>query len=135
MSTFSGKCLCGEISYATDSDAKMIANCHCTDCRTATGSAYATLAFFPASDVVINGTPQTYSHVVDSGNTLTKHFCSTCGSQMFGENSAREGMIAIRAGSVEQSDAIKPAFNVYVSSKIGSTPLDPDLPAHDKMPG
>ena len=130
-----GKCLCGEISYNTDADAVMTANCHCTDCRAATGAAYATMAFVKRDDLTINGTLRSYQHMSDAGSTMTKHFCGNCGSQMFTENTSKAGMMGVRIGHIEQANELQPAFNVYCSSKIASTPLNPDLPAHDKMPG
>ena len=60
--------------------------------------------------------------------------CPNCGSQLFVENSAREGMIGIRAGTIDQTDLIQPARNVYVSSKIPSTLIDLNLPASNRMP-
>ena len=135
MPTLSGKCLCGAVTYSTDAEPMMTANCHCTDCRTATGAAYATMAFVKRDNVQISGELKSFEHAADSGSTMVKQFCPNCGSQMFTANSARDGVVGIRVGSIQQTDAVKPAFNVFCSSKIASTPLDPALPAHDKMPG
>jgi hypothetical protein len=33
MAEITGKCLCGDISFSGDVDIKMMANCHCKDCR------------------------------------------------------------------------------------------------------
>jgi hypothetical protein len=134
MAVISGKCLCGAVTYEADVEPMVTANCHCTDCRGATGAAYSTISFFKSADVTISGETKTYEHTADSGHHMTKHFCPNCGSQLFGVNSAREGMIGIRAGTIEQTDLVKPARNVYVSSKIASTPLDLELPASEKMP-
>ena len=53
MVTFSGKCLCGSVSYESDSEPAFTANCHCADCRAATGAAYSTISFFQAGDLKI----------------------------------------------------------------------------------
>ncbi|MBT6096730.1 MAG: GFA family protein [Rhodospirillaceae bacterium] len=134
MATISGKCLCGGISYESDNEPMFTANCHCSDCRAATGAAYSTLSFFKSDDVKISGETKSYQHVADSGSQMIKRFCPNCGSQLFGENSAREGMISVRAGTIDQVEMVKPARNVYCGSKIPSTPLDPELPASEKMP-
>jgi len=134
MAKITGHCLCGAVSYESDAEPMFTANCHCSDCRAATGSTYTTLSFFKADDVRITGETASYQHQADSGNTMTKRFCPNCGSPLFGENSGREGMISVRAGTIDQVELVKPARNVYVSSKIPSTPLDPDLPASAKMP-
>ncbi len=135
MPIISGKCLCGAVSYSADTEIKMMANCHCSDCRTATGAAFGTLLFISADDLQVNGAPKVFKHTADSGAAMEKHFCADCGTQLFGKNSNREGMMSIRAGHVEQSNLVKPAVNVYLSSKIPSTPIDPGLQGFDKMPG
>lgn len=134
MTTLSGCCLCGAVSFQGDCDIKIIANCHCTDCRSVTGAAYATLVMVPEEDVKITGEVRAYNHTSDAGSAMTKLFCPTCGSQMFSKNSAREGLIAVRAGVVDQKAAVQPAFNVYCDSAIPSTPMNPELPAFPKMP-
>lgn len=135
MTKISGKCLCGNIEFSADTEIKMMANCHCSDCRTATGAAYGTLLFIAEDELKIKGTPKVFNHTADSGAKMEKLFCPDCGSQLFGRNSGRAGVVSVRAGAIEQTDVVKPAVNVYLSSKIESTPVDPDLKGFDKMPG
>ena len=135
MTKLTGQCLCGNVKFEADGEPSIVANCHCTDCQQASGSPYATLIFMEREDVKVTGKVSTFSHKVSSGNELTKHFCPTCGSQMFASNEARPTSIGLRGGTVNEKEHVKPQFNVYTSSKIDSTPLDPDLPAFDKMPG
>lgn len=135
MTKITGKCLCGNIAFSADSEIKLMANCHCSDCRAATGAAYGTLVFVEADALQVNGSPKVFNHTSDSGSAMEKHFCPDCGSQLFGKNSNRPNMVSVRAGVIDQTDLIKPAVNVYVSSKIPSTPIDPDLKAFEKMPG
>jgi hypothetical protein len=135
MTKISGKCLCGAVSFNGDVDIKMMANCHCKDCRAATGAAYGTLVFIDPNEIDISGEPKIFKHTADSGANMEKHFCPNCGSQMFGKNSNRPGMISIRAGILDQTDVVKPAVNVYMQSRIASTPIDPNLKAFERMPG
>lgn len=135
MTKLTGKCLCGKITFIADTDIKMMANCHCSDCRAATGAAYGTLVFVAADSLKVSGTPKVFRHKSDSGSDMEKHFCPDCGSQLFGKNSNRAGMVSLRAGVLDQTDLIKPTVNVYLSSKIASTPVDPALKGFEKMPG
>jgi len=135
MTKITGKCLCGNVTFSADTDIKMMANCHCDDCRAATGAAFGTLLFVDEAAVEISGSPKVFSHTADSGAAMEKVFCSNCGSQMFGRNSNRQGMLTVRAGVVDQKELVKPGVNVYLSSKIPSTPVDPDLKGFEKMPG
>jgi len=134
MTTLSGQCLCGDVKYSAEGDIMMQGNCHCTDCRQSSGSAFATLVFMKEDEISITGELKTFDHVVDSGNTLTKHFCPKCGSQMFTGNKARANTLGIRAGTLDDDTEVKPQFNVYAGSKMGCTHLDPSIPAFDKMP-
>ena len=135
MTTLTGQCLCGQVSFKAEGDITMQGNCHCTDCQQVSGSAYATLVFMRKDNVEITGETKRYAHEVDSGNTLSKDFCPNCGSQMFGGNAARPGSIAIKAGCIDQKSEIKPQFNVYTGSKIPCTLMDEGIPGFDKMPG
>ena len=54
---------------------------------------------------------------------------------MFTQNSAREGMLGLRAGLINETAEFTPKVNVYTSSKMEATILDDSLKAFDKMPG
>lgn len=135
MTKLTGQCLCGAISFEADGDVPVMANCHCTACRQSTGSAYAALMFMKEDDVKITGTPKTFQHTSDAGSTMTKHFCENCGSPMFTQNSNRQGMIGLRAGTINEQQEFAPKANVYTSSAMSATILDENLPAFPKMPG
>ena len=135
MTKLTGQCLCGAIAFEADGEVPVMANCHCTDCRKATGSAYAALMFMKEGDVKITGTTKTFQHNSDAGSTMTKHFCENCGSPMFTQNSNRPGMIGLRAGTINEQQEFTPKANVYTSSVMAATILDETLPAFPKMPG
>ena len=134
MCIFSGNCLCGKVSYKCYVEPKYIFNCHCEDCRRATGSVFGTNLFVLEDEVKISGTLSTYSHKSDGGSTMTKMFCSNCGSLMFGRNSAKKNIMSIRAGTVIQLDLIKPEINLFMDSKVPSTSIDENIKKASRMP-
>ena len=134
MSVFSGKCLCGNVSYQCHSEPKAVFNCHCEDCRRATGSVFGTNLFVPEAKVEISGEVSSYSHISDSGSTMTKRFCSNCGSLLFGSNSAKPNVVSIRAGTVDQLALIKPQINLFMDKKVPSTSIDENLEQASRMP-
>ena len=134
MSVFSGKCLCGNVSYQCHSEPKAVFNCHCEDCRRATGSVFGTNLFVPEAKVEISGAVSSYSHISDSGSTMTKRFCSNCGSLLFGSNSAKPNVVSIRAGTVDQLALIKPQINLFMDKKVPSTSIDENLEQASRMP-
>ncbi|MEI9901575.1 MAG: GFA family protein [Hyphomicrobium sp.] len=46
---------------------------------------------FHQQDVTFKGETRSYAVTADSGNTITRHFCPTCGSRLYIESSARPG--------------------------------------------
>ena len=134
MSIFTGSCLCGSVNYKSNSDPLVIQNCHCDQCRKATGSVYLTNLFIKEENFEITGEVNNYTHLSDAGNNMTKYFCPKCGSQVFGKNSGRTGIITIRAGTVNEKDIIKPIRNLFLKSKVPSTPIDSNLEACEGMP-
>ena len=134
MSVFSGKCLCGNVTYKCHAEPTVIFNCHCEDCRRATGSVFGTNFFVPEDELEIFGEVSSYSHTSDSGSTMTKRFCPNCGSLLFGNNSAKSNVVSIRAGTVDQLDLIKPVVNVFMDSKVSSTSIDKNLKQASRMP-
>jgi hypothetical protein len=134
MSVFSGKCLCGNVSYQCHSEPKAVFNCHCEDCRRATGSVFGTNLFVPEAKVEISGEVSSYSHISDSGSTMTKRFCPNCGSLLFGSNTAKPNVVSIRAGTVDQLALIKPQINLFMDKKVPSTSIDENLEQASRMP-
>ena len=134
MSIFTGSCLCGSVNYKSNSDPLVIQNCHCDQCRKATGSVYLTNLFIKEENFEITGEVNNYTHLSDAGNNMTKYFCPNCGSQVFGKNSGRPGIITIRAGTVNEKDIIKPTRNLFLKSKVPSTPINSNLEACEGMP-
>ena len=135
MPELSGSCLCGAVKYNGNTDVKMVINCHCTDCQKVTGSVYGTMLFVSENDIEVTGEVSEFSHPADSGNTLTKIFCNQCGSQVMGKNTMREGVIGLRAGTLDQKDLIAPQMNIFCDSAVSSTSMDGTLKKAARMPG
>ena len=134
MSEFTGSCHCGEISYTFKGEILRQINCHCKNCRKSSGGPYLADIFVSEGNLLIKGAPMEYQHLADSGNQMTKKFCGNCGAQMFSLGSGRPGTVSIRGGTIDDLEIIQPAINIFVSSKIPSTPLDESLATYDKMP-
>ena len=130
---FRGQCLCGAVTFESSSDPMFQANCHCDDCRRSGGSVYASFAFVDETNLKISGKTKTYESLSDAGNTMTRHFCSTCGSHVYHSNSKAPSRLGIRVGLIESADWFQPQANVYASRRLPSTPIDPDITAFEKM--
>ena len=50
---YNGHCACGAVTYGFDTEPTFIANCHCTDCKRASGGEMATIALVPDTDFTV----------------------------------------------------------------------------------
>ena len=133
MSILSEKCLCNKVTYSCNTEPIAIFNCHCNDCRKATGSVFGTNLFFSENYVEINGKLSSFKHISDSGSTMTKFFCPCCGYLLFGKNSLKN-VISIRAGTIDQINKIKSTINIFMDSKVTSIIIDKKLKQPNRMP-
>jgi hypothetical protein len=116
-----GHCVCGAVSYTIYSKPIRMAQCHCKDCQRASGTGHTSLAFFKQDDV-------------DSGNINTKHFCPTCGSRVYGENSGRPGVVGIAVGCLDKNDWFSPQAVVYTKGRAAWDKTPEDVPNFERMP-
>ena len=95
-----GGCMCGAIRYVLKGAPEVVYYCHCNDCKRSTGSAFHVGLVMRTDHVEIVGdTLKGYTKLSDSGNHMTRLFCSKCGSPLFTKDSAAPENIVIKAGS------------------------------------
>ena len=112
-----GKCLCGACSYEIEGDPIIVAICHCTDCQRLTGAGHSTGAMFAESGIRIFGGPASYVLRSEAGNTVTRLFCKTCGSPLFGKNSGMPGVMTVSMGTLDSSDGMLPQVEIFVRTR------------------
>ena len=132
--SISGKCLCGAVSYTCSIPPVFSGNCHCNDCKKTSGSGYATAMFFPEDSVSISGKVKYFESKGSSGKMVKRGFCPTCGSQMFGIPEVMPGMLAIRAGSLENLSDYEPQMDIYTSHSTVWDVMAEGLPKFPEMP-
>ncbi len=132
---FTGRCMCGAVTFESSSEAIFQANCHCDDCRRTGGGAFASFAFVPPEALSVKGETTSYHHVSDRGSEMTKTFCPNCGAPLFTANNSRPERWGVRVGAIDDASWFQPQVNVYASRKLPSTPMDEEVQAFDEMPG
>ncbi len=129
-----GQCLCGEVKFTISSKPLRMAQCHCEDCKKITGTGHVSIAFFKKNQVDIKGETKGYASATDSGSTITRNFCPTCGSRLFGCNSKSEDIIGVSIGTLENSSWFKPDVIVYNKRKPDWDFMDDSVPTFEGMP-
>ncbi|MDR2012736.1 MAG: GFA family protein [Rhodanobacter sp.] len=130
----SGSCLCGAVTYACSSPAVLSGNCHCLDCKKASGSGYVPVFFVAENAITIRGEVKWYEHAGASGKPVRRGFCPHCGSQMFGKPAAMPKLIGVRAGSLDDPAQYEPQVDIYTSRAPTWDCMDPALPKFAEMP-
>ncbi|WP_428354346.1 GFA family protein [Methyloprofundus sp.] len=130
----SGQCLCGKISYTISAPPRVMSQCHCDDCRKATGTGHASNAFFKRNQVHIKGAPRSYASTADSGSPVTRYFCPDCGTPLFGELGSLKNVLAVAVGSMDDSSWFKPTAIVYHKSKPDWDFMDNSIAVYEAMP-
>jgi hypothetical protein len=129
-----GGCRCTSVTLTIANRPKMMVQCHCLDCQAFTGAGHSSLAYFDVDDVDISGETVDYSVIADSGAEMTRAFCATCGSRLFGSNSERPDLLAVNIGCLENSDWFKPQAVLYTSRRNDWDITSDDIAQFEKMP-
>jgi len=102
MSTRFGKCLCGAVRFRLSAEPLATRICWCRDCQHLAANGTVNI-MVPTAALDIDGPTSEYTSTADSGNTMRRRFCPTCGSSLFANSSARPQFTVVRVGALERS--------------------------------
>jgi hypothetical protein len=112
-----GGCSCGAIRYEIASLPLLLYTCNCTDCQTASGSAFALNMPVSAKDFrILQGEPKGWRHVSPSGAAVISWFCGDCGGRLYGDRAGREQIVNIRGGTLDDTSWLVPVMHMYMKS-------------------
>ncbi|MFM5949209.1 MAG: GFA family protein [Novosphingobium sp.] len=132
-----GHCLCGAIAFSIAAEPIAARMCWCRDCQYIASGSPTVNVLFPEAAVTYSGEMTTLRLVANSGNTVERGFCPTCGAQMYSRTVVPAGTqpMRIRAGTLDNPGLIAPSAHIWVDSAPAWAVLDPTLPMHRKGPG
>jgi len=135
MTSTTGGCLCGNVRYECSAEPTLMGNCHCRDCQRATGSAFFPFVVIPAAAFSLTqGEPKYHIAKSDSGNTVTRGFCSECGSFLFAKLSALPEIVSLTAANLDDPSRFKPSMDIFVSSAQPWDHMNPEVPKLPRGP-
>lgn len=130
-----GRCRCGAVAYSVALEAlPPTYACHCLDCQTWSGSAFALHALLPASLIEIAG--ETAEYVSSAGEAMvSRHwFCPLCATRIANENGAVPGMLILRAGTLERSGELAPVAHIWTRRKQPWIAIPPSIATFEESP-
>jgi hypothetical protein len=128
MTTRRAACCCGQLYLTIEGEPSRISMCHCLECQRRTGAVISNQARFRREQITINGKATTWVRTAESGNTLTFHFCPTCGSTVYWENEGFPGIVAVAIGNFADPHFPAPTIAVWEESRHSWVSLPPDIP-------
>ena len=128
MSFVTGHCLCGQITVSVPKavfeapDKNCV--CHCKNCRQSSGSLASMNLMVSESDTRITGRPKIYQDQnTDSGATIQRAFCDSCGSPIYGASPNVSGIKFIKLGLFDEIP--KPSMELYCKTRPSwNKPID-----------
>lgn len=74
----------------------------------------------PAAQLSVTGTPKEYTSTANSGNPVTSHFCGNCGTTLWRDGPATQGMTYVKGGMLDGVAAagVKPMAEIFTRSRL-----------------
>jgi len=112
-----GGCSCGAIRYEIASFPLLLYTCNCTDCQTASGSAFALNMPVLTKDFhVLQGEPKGWHHTSPTGVAVISWFCGDCGGRLHGDRAGRAEIVNVRAGTLDDTSWLVPVAHMFMKS-------------------
>ncbi len=128
---YNGSCLCGVIKLKISGKIQDIVHCHCSQCRKAQGSAFATNGNVDINDVVfLSGEDNLTSYESTPGQT--KYFCKTCGSPIMSKTKSKPSQVRIRLGTLTSDIIERPMAHIFTKSKANWETITGNLPQYEE---
>jgi putative acetyltransferase len=112
----SGRCLCGTVRYEIDGQLGPAIFCHCSQCRRASGTAFATNAPVRARYLRFVTGREAITEYASSPGKL-RAFCSRCGSPVYSRLEADPETFRIRLGLLDGDPGRVPLAHFWASAK------------------
>lgn len=126
-----GGCLCGKVRFEITGEIQDIVYCHCSRCRKAQGSAFASNGNVDADDFRFQqGENELTGYESSPGQT--KYFCRHCGSPILSKKVSRPDKVRVRLGTIESNISERPIGHIFATSKANWEEIADTLPQYER---
>ena len=125
-----GGCFCGAVRYRVADEFRYAANCHCSNCRRTTGSAFKPFAGIEWEKLAVT---EGKDKLLLYGDALAHDaHCGVCGSLLYSR--VRDGAYAhVAMGTLADDPGIRPSRHIFVGSKAPWFTITDDLPQFQEL--
>ena len=116
-----GGCSCGAIRYKLTESPLIVHACHCRDCQRVTVSGFVINIWIEKDFVESSGaTPKSVTLKGGTGRDHDAFFCDKCGTYVWSRYHVAPGdALFVRAGTLDNPDAVTPDVHIFTRSKLG----------------
>jgi hypothetical protein len=119
MIAYPASCFCGAVQFTLTEKPMFVHCCHCTDCQTQTGGAFAINAIIEAEHVkLIRGKPKRVTMPTESGRPHDIYRCAKCDTALWSDYGRRKVMLFVRVSTLKRPHKIKPDVHIFTRSKV-----------------
>ena len=117
--TQTGRCLCGQISYELSGDLIATAVCHCDHCQRQSGGAFSVNLIAMENQLSVSGELTTFEDRGENDDAVYvyRRFCGSCGSPIYSAMIEPAGLIAVKAGTLDDKSAVAPNVEAWCEHK------------------
>ena len=125
--TLRGSCFCRAVGYVVADEFGYAANCHCSNCRRTTGSAFKPFAGIERGKLrIVAGADNLMIFGEETGHNV---HCRLCGSLLY--SVVRDGaFVHVAMGTLVDAPSIRPTALIFVGSKAPWFTITDDLPQY-----
>jgi hypothetical protein len=126
-----GECYCRAVAYDVADAFEYALNCHCSDCRRATGSAFKPFAGIATNQFsIVRGQERLARYGDEVGHNA---HCTLCGSLLYSR--VRDGAyVHVTLGTLNDTPSIRPTAHIFVGSKAPWHTISDGLPQFAELP-
>ena len=132
---YTGKCLCGDVTYTVVGSPVVVAQCHCEECRRLSGAGHTIGAMFASDAVMVSGKLSIFKYSSDKGSEVSKAFCANCGSPIYGQNTRMPNHLTLSLGTMDDASGLNVEVVILerdrphwdrLGEEVASFPTQPD---------
>lgn len=135
-----GGCQCGAVRYELNAPPTTVYNCHCTNCQTISGGAFATVLMSPRDSLRFTAAePAVTEWRATSGKMRFGWFCGSCGVRIAhgthaGPDDLAGKVLSVRAGTLDDTSWVRPVGDGWVRSAQPWVTIPDDRRQFEKQP-
>lgn len=112
-----GGCQCGNLRFQLLKNPMVVYACHCHACQRQSSSGFGISVWVNAEDFrLVSGTLSSWATLADSGVTKECSFCTDCGSRVYHCGTAKEGILSVKGGLIDEAAKLEPIAHIWMQS-------------------